>query len=315
MKKLLPFLFLLTVCIAYASPYPISPRPLRLLVAESEHILFGHVVKIEKTDLIREKKVYDVRTTAVIAIKERLQGNVKEDTIRINFRPNMICPASDMYYENLDVLAFLDGTNGKYSTHALSYGSKTLIQPEDYSIYKQRIVEMQLILKNTDKITQLKQTIEWLVKCAENDITRWEGTYELSPQSDFMSEYSKEKFANYQMLLSEAQKKRLKEVFLNSAGQPYLDLGLADLVYSGNEDEIDAVLLCQLKEIIEDTDYWTVLDYMERLAHLNDSDAAKSCIAEMIKFLDDYLTRSQNEEKMNAIRLRFVALAENPQKN
>jgi|SRR6218665_83500 len=315
MEKLLPFVFFLIGCLSFASPYPISPRPLRLLVSESEHIVFGHVVKIEVKDLIRKKKVYDTKTTAVIVVKERLQGTITEDTIRIDFRPNMICPASDMYYENFNVLAFLDGKNGNYSTHALSYGSKTLIEAEDYSIYKQRIVEMQLILKNPDKITQLKETIEWFVKCAENDITRWEGTYELSPQSDFMSMYSKEKFTNYEILLSKEQKQRLKGSLLQSAGTPYFDLGLLDLVYLGNEDELDVVLLCQLKEVIDDTEYWTILDYMQRLVHLNDSDAANSCIAQMTKYMDDYLARNKNQEEMNAIRLKFIGLVENPQKN
>lgn len=314
MKGLLTIFFISFCFYANSTTYPISPRPLRKLVMESKHIIVGRVVKIEETQLKKKKEVYDTRTTAVILVKENLQGFVKEDTIRVDFRPNMICPAPAMYFPNTDVLAFLDIENGKYSTHALSYGSKTL-EISDLNIYRQRISEIQVILKNTNEVAKLKETIDWFVKCAENDVTRWEGTFELSPESDFMSFYSREKSTDYQILLSPDQKQRLKVALIKSASISYVDLGLVDLVYLGNEDEVDGLMLNQLKVILDDTDYWTVLDYMKRLAHLNKSESVNSCITEMSKYLDDYLMTNEKEAEMKATKKKFIALVENPDKN
>ncbi|NNT72411.1 hypothetical protein HKT18_09315 [Flavobacterium sp. IMCC34852] len=306
MKKLFFIICLFWFYAANAITYPISPRPLRMLVSESKHIIVGHVIKVEKITRKINRKQSDTDTFAYIVVNERLQGSIKDDTIKIEFEPGMICPASDMYYENTDVLAFLDEENGKYATHALSYGSKTL-DKEGIAIYKERIQEIQSILKVDNTIEQLKQTVEWLVKCAENHYTQWEGTFELSPDSHFMSFYSRSKAPDFELLLSNDQKERLKTALIKSADQSYLDLGLVDLVYEGNENEIDALMLKNLKALVDEDYNWFASDYMQRLVHLNNSDEANK----LIKDFDDVIMDYDKDKKGKAIILKFISLIEN----
>jgi hypothetical protein len=40
-----------------------------------------------------------------------------------------------------------------------------------------------------DEDQEFEKTVDWLVKCAENEYTQWEGTFELSPEVIFMSSY------------------------------------------------------------------------------------------------------------------------------
>lgn len=293
---------------ANATTYPISPRPLRMLVSESKHIIVGHVIKVEKVTRKINRKLSSTETFAFIVINERWQGSIKEDTIRIQFEPNMICPAPAMYFENTDVVAFLNGENGKYSTHALSYGSKTL-DKDGIAIYKERIQEIQLISKIDNPIEQLKETIEWLVKCAENHYTQWEGTFELSPESDLMSFYSDSKIPDFELLLSSSQKERLKIALIKSADHSNLDLGLIDLVYKGNEDEIDVLMIKSLKAIVDDEYNWTAQDYMERLVHLNNSDETIKLIKDFENVMMD--PEYDKDKKAKGIILKFISLIEN----
>lgn len=279
---------LLVYGIADAHPYPITPRPLRKLVMESQAIIIGDVIQVYRKDPDKKKKnVYSSEyTVARIVVKETLQGKVKNDTIEVPFEPNMICPAPAMYYEKTTVLAFLDVEKGKYSTHALSYGAKTL-DSIGLKTYRMRIKEIRDILAMTDKPAQRNATIEWLVTCAEDPVTRWEGVFELSPASDFMSFYSANTDRFPKTDLTSAQKTRLKNALLSSVRFDYTDFGLLDLVYDDNPKEIDALLLDKLKKL-EKEDYWYASDFMKRLAHLKDS-------AEMQNLL----------ERQNEIELRY----------
>lgn len=133
----------------YATTYPIIPRPLRKLVIESDVAIVGKVISVNDRKYPAKKKkniYYRPYKIAKIVVIEVLQGKIKNDTIEIQFEPNMICPSPAMYYEKTSVIAFLDIKNGQYSTHALSYGSKTL-DSIGISIYKERIREIQKILK------------------------------------------------------------------------------------------------------------------------------------------------------------------------
>jgi hypothetical protein len=169
--------------------YPISPRPLRKLVMDSEYIIVGYVSKTY--DRAKDKDDWGAKGAKIVVL-ERLQGNIKEDTLEISFNPNMMCPEPDRYFDSTFVISFINKRDGKYHTCALSYGAKTLKQ-EEIEIYKTRIFEIQRLLKITDKERQFQEIVEWLVKCAEKEATRWEGVFELSPDSDFMSYYSRDK--------------------------------------------------------------------------------------------------------------------------
>ncbi len=151
------------------SIYPIPAKPLRYLVEESQYIVVGHVVEVY--DVPRVANSYKNRI-AKIAVLENLQGQVGLDTIEIAFDQYTICPKGDEYFENTHVISFFDQKeDGKFETHALSYGSKTL-SLSDIEVYKKRIFEVQRILKIEDKEKQFAEIVEWSVKCAEHKATK-----------------------------------------------------------------------------------------------------------------------------------------------
>ncbi|MXN91328.1 hypothetical protein GR160_08810 [Flavobacterium sp. Sd200] len=296
------------ICVdVHATSYPISPRPLRKLVIESDAIIVGNVIKVYKKETPKKRKKnisYTNYSYARIVISEVLQGNVYNDTIEIPFTPNMVCPAPARYYEKTTVLVFLDVTQKGYTTHALSYGAKTL-DSVGIKIYKSRILEMQDILKISNSTSQKNETVEWLVKCSENPVTCWEGVFELSPGSDFMSSYSHDTDPTFGSYLNAAQKAKLKEAFLSSLDFNYHDFGLSDLVYKENQKEIDTVLLEKLKTLSPNK-YWCAWDFMARLKHLNNSPEMEN----LLKIQKELEFKHNNEIERKKVIDEFVSLVE-----
>jgi len=280
--------------------YPISPRPLRKLVMESEYIIVGYV-----------SKTYDKNDSdhwgpriAQIAVLEKLQGTMQEDTIEISFHPTMICPSPDRYFDSTYVISFLNKKGGEYYTYALSYGAKTL-KKDEIEIYKKRILEIQNLLKITDEERQYPEIVKWLVKCAEYPATRWEGVFELSPESDFMSYYSRGKKEDFKNILTPSQKERLKAALLSTDTISYKDFGLVDLVYNGNEKQVDDFLTNRLKFLREE-DYWFADDFMDRLKHRNDSREMNELLAEFDRLQFNYGKKSEQKKLID----KFIALIE-----
>ncbi len=261
----------------------------------------GYVVKT--FDKKQGKDLWGTRV-ARIAILENLQGKINKDIIEIEFNPNMICPAPDSYIDSTFVISFVDKDkkSAKFYTHALSYGSKTL-KKEEIEIYKQRISEVQQILKISDKEIQNSETVEWLVKCAENETTRWEGTFELSPESNFMSYYSQGKKQDFKFFLNNNQKERLKKALLNTTEM--VDFGLVDLVYKDNETQIEDFLYTKLKNL-KDDELWTANNFMNRLKHKNSSIEMNEVLEEFgkLQFEDD------KKDELKKVVEKFIKLIE-----
>lgn len=136
----------------------------------------------------------------------------------------MICPAPASYPKGETIITFLDKTEKGYNTHALSYGTK-ILDNEGIKIYKSRILEMQQInlIKNSNE--KLLATTNWLFKCAKNKVTRWEGTYELSPESDFMSFYDRsDKKNEIRFTLNPKQRNELRQRLFLETNFKYVDL-------------------------------------------------------------------------------------------
>lgn len=265
MNKLLLTFFISIICSnIFAVNYPITPRPLRKLVSESEIIIIGNVISVvdKKHEGKKKKNIYYREyKIAKIKILEVLQGKITNDTIEVLFEPNMSCPAPARYYENSSVVSFLDYKNGEYSTHALNYGSKTL-DSIGITTYKKRIIEIQDIFKIQDSISQRKETIEWLVKCSENESTRWEGVFELINHKEF----SNDKENEYLIELTNNQKLRLKKAYIESLNNDYYDFDLSDLVYSENKDEIDSILIDKLKKLPKEN-YYFASEFITRISN------------------------------------------------
>lgn len=278
--------------------YPITPRPLRKLIIESQFIVYADVIEIKSVDT--DDHWND--TKAVLVLREILQGKIKNDTIEVSFRPGLICPAPASYEKGTKVLAFLDKHKKEYSTHALSYGSKT-VDPEVFEIYKSRITEMQKILKIKNEDQKTTATINWLIDCALDVNTREDGIYELSPQSDFMSDYDQDKVTLIRKHeLDDNQKSKLRQALFQIENLTYPDMGLIDLVVKNNDTEIIDFLIKHLKE--SDIENLWYKDYvMWRIAEFTNRDDLKE-IVEKIEELD-YMGKKRND-KATELAKRFI---------
>jgi hypothetical protein len=302
MKTFVTIVLTVLITVDCSATYPIEPRPLRKLVGESEYIIIGHVIEIE--ELKRSDKSFDGNTIARIRIQDVLKGTIKDQIIEVLYNPNYICPAPATYYPNTDVLVFLDRSKGSWHTHALSYGAKTLPAAE-LAAYRTRIIEIQNILAIADTYTQFFETVEWLVKCAEHPATRWEGTYELSPESDFMSFYARSEFKPFQSMLSEDQRQRLKAALFSSGESEHVDLGLIDLVYRGNEKEVFDFLLNKLKQV-RDEGLWIAGEYMGKLLLFKST----SDLEKLVEEFDSKRFETNDKTKLKKMVQEFVALVE-----
>lgn len=292
MKTILFALFLVAAVAGDAFAYPISPRPLRKLIAESQYIIVGYVTGISDP---KKKEGFNDRY-AHIKVLEVLKGVVRSATIDVAYAPGLICPAPARYEDSTYVLAFLDKEHGIYDTHALSYGAKTMTL-EEIAVYKARIREMQQIQQIKNEQERLKKTVEWLVACAENKATRWEGTFELQPEGDFMSHYSREASENFRFELSESQRERLTKAFLSENDSAETDFCLCDLVYREHEDEVDKLLVRRLKALPKES-YWMADGYIERLKHRADPAKAEPILKSYAAIRFSY---DKSEEKIELV--------------
>ncbi|KIC63519.1 hypothetical protein [Chryseobacterium taiwanense] len=256
--------------------YPITPTPLRVLVSETENIVYAQVTDI-KQNKNESKNDWNKDLIAVLTIKEILQGKINSKTVEVYFSNEPSCPMPAQYEKDQEILVFLDQDIDKYTTHALTYGLKTLEQSE-YEIYKSRILEIQQILKVTNNEERKIKTIDWLIDCAYNPITRWEGLQDLAPENDFISYYDwdKEKFiGTYE--LNKQQKQRLRTLFLNTKKINYDDLSIVDLITEQNDKEILDFLIDQFNKFRNEK-YWCKNSVMLQIAEVSNRENLKNIL-------------------------------------
>jgi hypothetical protein len=303
MKPYVLILFLTMALAARSAAYPIDPRPLRKLIIESEYILIGHVQEVYN----QKKKKKDPFSYAVarIEVREVLKGSVKSLTVEVAFEPNMVCPAPARYIPGTEVIVFLDmGDNGMFRTHALSYGARAATLP-DVAVFRDRIREMQQILTIIDTDQQFLETTEWLVRCAEHEATRWDGVYELTPESDFMSYYAQSERQPFKYMLTYEQKQRLKDALLATTVAGYSDFGLVDLVYLGNEEVVSRYLLEGLKKLPKDQ-LWYAGEYMKRLNYARNSQQLDT----LITSFEEKQYALDRDDELKTIVQEFIALVD-----
>ena len=78
-----------------------------------------------------------------------------------------------------------DGKTRGYEIDDESYGVKKLSEA-DLGVYKQRIAELAQIMRGGKP--DRREIVEWLVRCAENPATRFEGAYELALGAEEVSD-------------------------------------------------------------------------------------------------------------------------------
>lgn len=286
-----------------AFAYPITPRPLRLLVAESEFIVYANVTAIEEVQEKHNKNWYNGHSIVTLEIQEVLQGSVTSTTIKVRFNPNLTCPAPARYITGTKVLAFLDKSEGEYRTHALSYGAKTITKEATFELYKKRILEIQEISTISDEELKSTKTLNWLISCAKEKELRWEGIFELSGRSDFIGHYD-DKSDNWvvEIELNKSQKSILRKTFFELDQIDYDDLGLISLFVHKNDKELLDFLITKLKSSNSE-DIWgrnALVDVISAFAKREDLEAIAGQINN-ISYSDD-----KREEKISVLIDEFI---------
>ena len=167
---------LMTLWFAEAGAFPIDPQTLRMLTNDSELIVSASV---EKITLIKREDGFNTGI-ARLKILSILKGAEESQSVDVSYDADMVCPAPPHYEEGATVLAFLARSQDSpgYFTVGLSYGAKSL-NNRGIEVYSARIRELIEIEEQTDPNTRRERLVEWLVRCAEEPATRWEGAYDL----------------------------------------------------------------------------------------------------------------------------------------
>ena len=208
---------------------------LRQLVNTSEYIVIGFV------RTFNEDKKNSYPDKAVIEVKEVLKGNLLEKNISLNNEFVMV------YYDSTDVLAFLNQNKiGEFYTNSLPWGCKKL-PLSSIEIYKSRIMEVQNIFSTKNKIEKKKKTIEWLLRCVENPVTRWEGMYELAPNYIF-SDNDIRSVKEPEFKLKNFQRQKLWNIFISLDNINFVDVGLIDYFLLSDSPEVKKRLIQKIQE-------------------------------------------------------------------
>ena len=313
MKRLLTILIIL-LYVHNAFAYPISPQTLRKLIANSQYIVIALVDNPETGG----KKFFDPKTKdtleyftfggdglADLYIKEVLKGKPDNlEHIMVSYEAGMICPAPPDYPDKKMVIAFLgkEDTSKTYYTIGLSYGSKIMENDIEINAFKTRILEYIEILKINNKRNRELATIEWLVKCAENKYTRWEGAYELSRKGDFMSYYDYSKDEQFHKELSKSQLQRLDSVFFATDTISYKEMCLSNLISKDNYPKLKKHLLKNLPH----SHYYMVTDIMKKIIEISPNDELMKIVTEV----EDISYDDKEREYIQKLLVdKFVAIA------
>ncbi|HEX8398890.1 MAG TPA: hypothetical protein VF644_15760 [Pyrinomonadaceae bacterium] len=188
------------------------PKPLRVLYQQSEKIVVARLETVTDDKVLEENEERtEVSVRKVFSVSSTLKGKAEpyfviyETEYREKPSPeaesDVEQPAEsketeetaaaeneedeDNFKIGKRLLLFLkkDKKGDGYALVDYSYGAKAL-SDADLRIYEKRIEEIGSILASPEK--QTERTIEWLVRCAEESATRWEGAYELDASFDLI---------------------------------------------------------------------------------------------------------------------------------
>jgi len=277
--------------------FPIEPVTLRSLIERSDLIVWATVEAPpqdpNKTKLILSffgESPARLRTTSLV------KGALPSGLIKVYFDPNLICPAPPRFPPGSNVLAFLyqDQKSGELHTVALDYGAK-ILSSEDAKAY---ITHIQAYLTTTQNVVGRDKALritEWLVKCVEDPVTRWEGAAELAERSAILRQTRQSEFAP---LLTVPQIARLSNVLFRAEYITSGELPLITLFRTRAKAQtivcIDAYLRKAAQKhtatngwsaLADHDDFpepWNIFDVMWEAADLVDSDDARAILKKSV---------------------------------
>lgn len=176
-----------------AQACPVSPpQPLRTLYQMSERVVVANVgasVQIEVEDNSRLMRT-------LLNVSETLKGDANEHASYVYHwvwqgTREDVAEVNNGQFEFGDrLLVFLNRREkgDGYAVNDTRYGVKKL-NDDDLKVYVKRIKELDAILRQ--KQPDVGDITEWLVRCAEEPATRWEGAYELSISANALDKRNK----------------------------------------------------------------------------------------------------------------------------
>lgn len=170
---------------------PEPPTPLRPLYVASQSVVVARADKsvVLQTEKIDPEDDYErtlLRTTFYISKTLKSKDEAEQVVHVYSWLWGEDHTVPENYAEGKRLLLFLapreegDG----YELVDNSYGAKDL-SDDDLKVYVERLEELGKIMSapKPDKA----EIVEWLVRCAEEPATRWEGAYELLISQDFLT--------------------------------------------------------------------------------------------------------------------------------
>jgi hypothetical protein len=275
------------VPVAMGCPPP-PPMPLRALYNQSVRIV---VARVGASKMIRTDDEYLVVRTA-LHVSSTIKG--KDDQTVIfweHYVWNEDPVVSPDYSSGDTVLVFLTRLEdeGEYTILDQTYGIKRLADAA-LKVYLQRISEPAKIIEGSKP--DASDLVEWLVRCAEEPATRWEGAYELDLSASMLfddsanSEQDEETpddgeesgedqsethaaepvqepevdeeqnlLSAFAALVTESQRSRLVDALINAANIEEGDLDLMSLVSHWNDPRLVPFLVSQLRNKVDSPPY------------------------------------------------------------
>jgi len=207
---------------ARAVAYPIEPVPLRELVEKADVIVTARVGSKQRVELL-ESSLFASAELVVLKIDDALKGDPGSTMIQLVVDSATLCPSPARYEAGKRVLAFLQREPAGASewapdglaTCARSYGAKNL-DDAGLEVYVARVKEQLAIQKMAEGAERRATQLEWLVRCAEEPASCWEGAYDLVPEGDPDAIYFDEPESPFAGALTLVHRERLYEGFLRA---------------------------------------------------------------------------------------------------
>ncbi len=257
-KPLLTFFFVALAQLALC--WPISPQSLRKLILNSDLIVIAKVhdkMPEPKQPTASFDSVSKTQTStysfnwgdgiADLNIIEILNGKIdNNESIKVIYEPNMVCPAPARYDDESTVIAFLSKTSNSniYETTGLSYGSKIMANDDEIKAYKTAISEFLILNKIRDKNQRNIAIANWLLQCSLNTYTQHEGIMDLD--ADVFETYRFNNQQPFSSFLNSGQLRQLDSLFFATDTLNYYSLDLVPYISTSNHSRLKAHLVKNL---------------------------------------------------------------------
>jgi len=248
MKHFLPFLlflFSMGTCTSLQA-YPIFPRTLSDVYKAADHVVYGKVVGFieekQDSDPTKPPKMYDGMVRLLIRVE--LKGAINESEIYIAAEHSYTCPEPFYFVEGQELLLFLDKDEREnfYWTYAMSYGGRE-VTPEEYLLYKKKLVDLQAVLAHPNLVEQKKEYITWMISCIKDPLTRWDGVFDLLNEKEDESR----NLVSNPYPLTEDQKGELRQIIMEREELINTDLNLINYIKKENDPQLLIFLTMKFK--------------------------------------------------------------------